>query len=405
MRLIPRALILAAPTVIVLIALEMAVRYFSPVAESVLELDQRYLFKNKPGARAVFRHPWVDGGRWINVEINENGFRGKRSSFDQHAKKIVVYGDSYVAAEYSKDEDTFVARLEEHLNLARSPGQLPVQVLNAGVTGYGPDQIALRMEDELPRLRPDLVVVTIFAGNDFGDLLRNKIFRLDAEGRIVLNHHTLDPSAIREFDTTRRSRFHLVRLVTLAYDRVRHRLLRAWGPQPSATDSAKDDVDRMIEARRHEYVDYVIRGNNSVSNLLGDDYDADMSISPDSESSRYRIQVMAGVIQRLRDTAEAHGSRLLILIVPSILDACPHYDAVAVDPKRHPGYERARLTGILEQLARQSGVPEVNLFARLQTDRCSDLFYVDPDDGHWNSRGQERAARITSKFILGTGLL
>ena len=36
------------------------------------------------------------------------------------------------------------------------------------VVGYGPDQATLRMNDELPRYQPDVVVLGVFAGNDFG---------------------------------------------------------------------------------------------------------------------------------------------------------------------------------------------------------------------------------------------
>src|SRR6185436_5789593 len=68
-----------------------------------------------------------------------------------------------------------------------------VEVINAGVTAYGPDQACLRIEDEVARLDPDLVVLAVFADNDFGDLARDKIFRLDGDGRLRENHPRLSP--------------------------------------------------------------------------------------------------------------------------------------------------------------------------------------------------------------------
>lgn len=401
MKCILRVAILAAPTLIVLILLELAVRHFSPVGESVLQLDHKYLFENKPGSRKVFRHAWADGGRWIDVRINSRGYRGTRASFSGSATKVLVYGDSFIAGEYSDDADTFVSRLEDYLNRASAGGRLPAQVINAGVTGYGPDQIALRMEDELPVLRPDLVVVTIFAGNDFGDLLRNKIFRVGRDGRIVLNRYALAPSVIRDFDeNSERSRFHLRRLAALAFLQVR----AAWKSHVAADDGRTGYVEQMILDRYSEYTEYVVRGDNMVRNLLGDDYDIDLSIAPGTASARYKIQMMTGVIKRIRDTAGENRSRLLLLIVPSIVDACRHYE-IAVDPRRHAGYSRERLTEILQRLAEDANVPVVNLFDQFQVDRCSDVFYVSPDDGHWNSRGQDRAAQVASQYILGRGLL
>ena len=67
--------------------------------------------------------------------------------------------------QYSTDAETFTTQIQEQLShrLGR-----PIDVVNAGVTSYGPDQVSLKMEDELPWLEPDLVIVAIYAGNDYG---------------------------------------------------------------------------------------------------------------------------------------------------------------------------------------------------------------------------------------------
>src|SRR6185295_4536691 len=68
-----------------------------------------------------------------------------------------------------------------------------VETVNAGVVGYGPDQACLRMEAELSRLRPDLVVVAVLAENDYGDLVRNRLFELGPRGELVRRHVVLAP--------------------------------------------------------------------------------------------------------------------------------------------------------------------------------------------------------------------
>ncbi len=74
----------------------------------------------------------------------------------------------------------------------------PAEVLNAGVVGWGPDQEYLRMQRELDRLKPTVVVLAIFADNDKGDLMRDRLFRLAPDGACFEAHHvTLHPALER----------------------------------------------------------------------------------------------------------------------------------------------------------------------------------------------------------------
>jgi hypothetical protein len=41
------------------------------------------------------------------------------------------------------------------------------------------------MEEELPRLKPDLTIEAVFADNDFGDLLWHKLFKLGDDDRAI----------------------------------------------------------------------------------------------------------------------------------------------------------------------------------------------------------------------------
>ena len=77
-------------------------------------------------------------------------FEGRASSCGRGEQLVAVYGDSLVLAENVPLRETFVVRLEEHLRAA----DLPVRTLNAGVTGYGPDQSLLKFEREVRALRP-----------------------------------------------------------------------------------------------------------------------------------------------------------------------------------------------------------------------------------------------------------
>lgn len=76
---------------------------------------------------------------------------------------ILACGDSFTVGEEVADEFTWPARLEALLG---------EPVINAGVGGYGADQIILRAESLIPRLAPRTVIVSFFVGESLGDLGR-----------------------------------------------------------------------------------------------------------------------------------------------------------------------------------------------------------------------------------------
>src|SRR5262249_36170994 len=81
-------------------------------------------------------------------------------------------------------QDTFPAKLEGYLK-ERTTGK-DVEVINSGVTGFGPDQSLLKMSQEIDVYHPSVVVLQIFADNDFGDIVRNRLFDLDRDGATLV---------------------------------------------------------------------------------------------------------------------------------------------------------------------------------------------------------------------------
>jgi lysophospholipase L1-like esterase len=80
--------------------------------------------------------------------------------------RIVVLGDSYVAAGQVPYADTFIALLEQRL---RAGGHANVRVINAGVGGYTTLNEAGLLREHFRRFMPDVVVVVAFLGNDVGE--------------------------------------------------------------------------------------------------------------------------------------------------------------------------------------------------------------------------------------------
>jgi len=111
-------------------------------------------WKNKPRERG-----WLttkEGKFW--VEINSFGLRDKEISLSKRKKRILVLGDSFTWGYGVNQGETFSDELEKLF-------ENKVEVINAGVTGYGTDQEFLYLVNEGYKFKPDIVLL-VFAFND-----------------------------------------------------------------------------------------------------------------------------------------------------------------------------------------------------------------------------------------------
>ncbi len=271
---------------------------------------------------------------------------------------------------------------------------------------YGPDQYSLRLSGDIEKLQPALAVVVIFADNDFGDLIRNRIYRLNSRGDIELSRYRL----------ARQTR---AGLQAAAYPRALHRLqlekyggklwslVRSRWSESQVTGDANpfNYVDLSLAHAHASYQDYVADGANVgyVENPFDDYYDADIALQPDSPSARYKIALMERVLVNLRDTAARGATKLVMVILPSPIDACEHYD-FQVNTVRYPQYDRGRLSGLLESMAMRNGIPYLNL---LPAFRAADAnhYYFHGGDNHWNDAGQAKSAQLLADLIQQGQLL
>ena len=378
------ALVLASG--LALIAAEWGVQRLFPVGGLLFQPDDELLFTTVPGARGMVILSARSGGGRAITAINAQGFRGPLPEQDKPGRRIAVYGDSFVLAENVALADTFVERLRD--KLATTP--VPAEVINAGVTGYGPDQAYLRFVRQAEELQPDGLLFVVCASNDFGDLLRNKLFAVDADGELARRSPRLAQRMRQHFADARQraARPALQRAFeTWRERRVAERLER------EHDQSALPYIDWYLEAAVQESAD-ARSGNAEVFNLFQDVYDADVAIRPDSSSARHKVALMRAVLARLRDECATRGVDLLVLIVPSAVDLCPGFD-VRVDPGRWPNYDPRRLTDTLAGLCEELGVEAFDLFEAFSEGDPEALF-VGGSDVHWNAAGQALAARLVA---------
>lgn len=359
------------------------------------DFDSRVLFKLRPSASSVFTHLPVNGGETIVSRVNDDGFTGP-DLFPQGARaRILVYGDSFINALFTAEEDRFTARLQEELRhrLGRE-----IEVINAGVAGYGPDQVLRRMETELEVFKPDLVVFGLFTGNDFGDLLRNRLYRLDEANELVENDFRLSPEQKRMVALNR-------------HELVLARILRETTKRFSGRSRAFDTFDpeawikRAHQQHLREYDEFVIKGDNTVGAFAVDPYSADIASSPESPSSRYKIRMMDRIVARMANEVDAAGTPLLALAIPHPMDLLDGDHASGrIDRSSFPEYSPKNLTDAASKIFSNHAIPHVNLYTPFVAEEVNALFLKGGDD-HWNEAGQALAAEIVADRIVGDGLM
>ena len=399
---LPAAALVAGSVTLAVLLAEIMLRLVYPIGAIAYRLDERHFQEYVPNASKVVRRLPVNGGDRIAVGINGDGFRGRAIEIPKPAgrRRILVYGDSYVAAEFSDLVHTFPAQLEQRLSAARAG---LVEVVNAGVPGAGPDQVARRLPADMQRLQPELVLLVIAAHNDFGDLIRNRIYRLDERGVLVDNPYVIDATLRQRFEQTPFSQLAIAGLLRAGWRGMSGRLGLAADDEPALpTGGGPTRLDRELRVVQGEYDRFVVQRDQRVRTVLVDRYDADVSLLPTSPSARYKTALMQAVVGRIRDLVRARGAALLVVAIPSpyAFELVPE---LRVDRVRYPLSDPAAATSAIAAAASRQGIEVVDLYETMAVSDPSTLYFE--QDTHWNDRGQARAAAVVGERILQAGLL
>ncbi|NUR54025.1 MAG: hypothetical protein HOQ29_06240 [Acidobacteria bacterium] len=162
-----RALLLVAIAAVQFALFETALRVWghseaAPSFQALFMPDARIGYRLRPNARTRFVTSEFDA----HIAINAQGVRDERDIGPKapNERRIVVLGDSLVLSVQVDEQQTFCRLLESRLN--RTAGPYTYRVINAGVQGYGPVEELLFFREVARAFEPDLVVDTIFVGND-----------------------------------------------------------------------------------------------------------------------------------------------------------------------------------------------------------------------------------------------
>jgi hypothetical protein len=156
------AVLAAGGMIFALVMLEVGVRWLHLLPDRFWEPDPVLGARLTPGKTGW----WTQEERefLIPVAINSHGLRDVEHEYEKKpgVARILVLGDSFVEALHVALEDSFPRRLEAELD---DDGR-DVEVISAGVSGYGTAGAVLFFESQGKRYHPDVVLLAFYPGND-----------------------------------------------------------------------------------------------------------------------------------------------------------------------------------------------------------------------------------------------
>jgi hypothetical protein len=382
----------------VALALEGALRVFwpqdLPFFSALFVEDPAVGMRHLPHTRAPMGSE-TDGP--VPVRINSRGYRGREYAWDAPPGfRILGLGDSFAFGFGVKEEETYLARIEDAL------ADRHVEVINAGLAGMGPDNEARLLAADGPRLRPNLVLVGFYVGNDLIDAatgvartrLRNgapivpdaileRWYRPLRPGRILpqpLARPT--PGGLDlplPFKDILRKHSHLYRLVT---GRVGRLQLARRAAAPGT--AAKTPLEEFNPFRQEAF--------------------CLKSYPPEFDGAWEKAKEALGEIKTWCD---AHGARLAVVVIPTEAQVYPERwdDVRRRFALRDEDFDLEKPQRILAEHAAAGGIPLIDLLPVLRAARATGVPLYFRRDIHWTPRGHAVAADEIERQLDAFGFL
>lgn len=385
------AAIILSVTALLFIAVEFVLRFIYPEkvieARSAYRFDSETLVSLKPGIEKIFERHEVNGGNIITWQTNSQGFRGPELQKNPDLR-IMVYGDSNIQARFSEYKNTYPQKLKKYLS--EPLNDTSIEVINAGLVGAGPDQSLLRFKRDAKKLNPDMVVFHVFSANDYGDLIKNRLFNLNSDGDVVLSGM---PTEVDSEILNREGFKHFVSSLLIV------KAAKKFIPKEKAPELSADDWLSELLKLNNKY--YEVFKNNKPAEFshFGDYYDLDVATRPDSESSVVKIKLMRGVLLKAYNFAKKNNIKFVVQLQPSAVDLTKNILFSYENLAKFTGYKPTNLTSFIDDFCQSRGIPCINLYDIYQANN-PDKLYFKGSNNHWNDAGQDLAAKVSSLYIM-----
>jgi lysophospholipase L1-like esterase len=372
---------------------------------AALHTQERHLLRLPPNLSYRHRSTEFD----YVFRSNSQGLRGPEISVERPpgTLRVAVLGDSFVAGYGVRDQDTLTHRLAELLDI--NEATRAVQVINLGRVGASTvrelDVYQLRGR----KYRPDVVVLMYCLHNDLAEILgeqtreESRAWRPAGMTRRIACD--LFPNLYFELAIWKQSQETKRRLGP----RSESELLQALSAQTLQSGGNIDNARARYHNIPQTIRDSLEQGTFNDWQVFMACYDPQRirrALYPTGEFLTQAWQRTEHYLDLLDATARADGAKLVLAVIPA---------AVQVDPSANQfaqslGYdvatdwltENSDTQELLARWAEQNHVDYLDLSDEFR--RSSEPLYY-PQDGHFNSAGQAKAAKQLAQFLITKGLL
>lgn len=313
------------------------------------EFDKRLGWMNGAGRHGQYTRDEFS----YSISMNRHGMRYREVQQQKPAgvTRVAVLGDSFVWGIGVSDHDRFTEMVEK-----RSDGKF--ELLNFGVSGYGPIQYYLMFDEIVANFRPDIVLITFCLGNDFAD---NVFWRRYNYYKPYVQEITGADLTIAGYPLPRSGEFGGGLLTDWLADHSRlHTLFM--GSAKRAAASLNDYGQAGLASADENQKDIYFPRHSPDAAALADQM----------------VAINAKLLMKLREKAKAYNIRLAVVVAPTKCEfgAC------------FPG-ETARNMNAHNRLIQT--LQELDIPAIDKTDAI-DLADFWKTDGHWRPSGHAKIA-------------
>jgi hypothetical protein len=277
-----------------------------------------------------------------------------------NAFRVLVAGDAFSMPEGVDYDRSYAALLDKRLSGCLAPR--PVQVIDGGVTGYGPNEERAQLQQLAPRFRPDVIVEQFYI-NEWSD-----ISIAPAEFRRSIGLDLASRSAVRRL-------------------RDRSQVKTRFG---RIARTAKETLTGHPAAWRYDLaqLDYYRAGDNPLY-------------------SAHTLDLVATALAGMKRVADSTGAHLLVAFVPGAVAVLgparlPHFPRGENVSDRHV-YDLDRPYRALRQVADSLHISTVDLTPALRAAESGPAYF--PASWHWTPSGHRAAAAAISRSLDSLGYL
>ena len=366
--------------------------------------DPRFGWFHRPGAEGEYFNP--PGEYRAYARVNSQGLMDQEYTLEKPpgVYRILVLGDSFTEGLRVPMDATFHSVLEQMLLDAGKH----VEVINAGVAGWGTDQ-ALLFYQEVGRLyQPDLVLLAFFPGNDimnntitlearnFGGV--KKPYFLLEDGRLVLHNQPVgtETEGISIPDS---------KPVQLIPDDPPLAFLR---PILHHAALYRYLVPRLRVLFPHfalklAQLGLIEPGSETRNAAQGEDYIPiaygvyKTPLDPEWETG---WQITQALLAQLKAEVEADHAVFRVMVIPAQLqveDAVWQHILQTFPAMQDLQWDREQPNRMLAEILQAQGTPYLDLLPIFRAWDGPTLYF--PIDGHWNVRGHRLAGEALFQWL------